>query len=192
MADVLMVGTGGQGIILAARVTAEAAVRMGYDVKTSEVHGMAQRGGSVSSMVRFSEKVYSPLIPRGHADFLLAFEGLEALRSLDFLKPGGTVILNRYRLDPLPVLRGDAAYPEDYEEIVCGFAPGAKVLDAPALARGAGNPRVVSAVMVGALSALLDFPLGVWEEVVRSLVPPKAVEANLKGFAAGRSVAGDA
>ena len=189
MADVIMVGTGGQGIILAARVTAEAAVSMGYDVKTSEVHGMAQRGGSVSSMVRWSEKVYSPLIPRGHADVLLAFEGLEALRSLSFLKPGGRIILNRYRLDPLPVLRGDVAYPEDFERTVLGFAPDAVVLDAPALAREAGNPRVVSAVMMGALSACLDFPVDVWEEVMRSLVPAKAVEANLKGFMAGRGAA---
>ncbi len=189
MADVIMVGTGGQGIILAARVTAEAAVKMGYDVKTSEVHGMAQRGGSVSSMVRWSEKVYSPLIPRGHADILLAFEGLEALRNLSFLKPGGRIILNRYRLDPLPVLRGDASYPEDFEETVRGFAPDAVVLDAAALAREAGNPRVASAVMVGALSACLDFPVDVWEEVMRSLVPAKAVEANLKGFLAGRGAA---
>lgn len=188
MADVIMVGTGGQGIILAARITAEAAVRMGYDVKTSEVHGMAQRGGSVSSMVRWSEKVYSPLIPRGHADILLAFEGLEALRNLGFLRPEGHIILNRYRLDPLPVLRGDAVYPEDFEETVLGFAPGTMVLDAAALARKAGNPRVVSAVMVGALSTLLDFPMDIWEEVMSSLVPQKALEANLKGFMAGRGV----
>lgn len=189
MADVIMVGTGGQGIILAAQITAEVAVRMGFDVKTSEVHGMAQRGGSVSSMVRWSEKVYSPLIPRGHADFMLAFEGLEALRTLGFLKPGGRIILNRYRLDPLPVLRGDARYPEDFEELVRGFAPDVVTIDAAALAREAGNARVVSAVMVGALSALLDFPTDVWEEVVRSLVPAKAVDANLKGFMAGRGVA---
>jgi indolepyruvate ferredoxin oxidoreductase beta subunit len=188
VADVIMVGTGGQGIILAAQIAAEVAVRMGFDVKTSEVHGMAQRGGSVSSMVRWSEKVYSPLIPRGHADILLAFEGLEALRNLGFLKPDGRIILNRYRLDPLPVLRGDATYPEDFEETIRGFAPDAVVLDAAALAREAGNVRVVSAVMVGALSACLDFPTDVWEEVVRSLVPAKAVEANLKGFMAGRGV----
>jgi indolepyruvate ferredoxin oxidoreductase beta subunit len=186
VADVIMVGTGGQGIILAAQIAAEVAVRMGFDVKTSEVHGMAQRGGSVSSMVRWSEKVYSPLIPRGHADILLAFEGLEALRNLGFLKPDGRIILNRYRLDPLPVLRGDAIYPEDFEETIRGFAPDSVVLDAASLAREAGNVRVVSAVMVGALSALLDFPMDVWEEVVRSLVPAKAVEANLKGFMAGR------
>ncbi len=123
MADVIMVGTGGQGIILAARVAAEVAVRMGYDVKTSEVHGMAQRGGSVSSMVRWSEKVYSPLIPRGHADILLAFEGLEALRNLCFLKPGGRIILNRYRLDPLPVLRGDASLPGGFRAHRPRFRP---------------------------------------------------------------------
>jgi len=186
MADVIMVGTGGQGIILAARIAAEAAARMGYDVKTSEVHGMAQRGGSVVSMVRWGERVFSPLVPRGRADFLLAFEGLEGLRNLHFLKPGGKVILNLYRLDPLPVLRGDADYPEDYADVIGGYAPGTLTLDAAALARESGNPRVASAVMVGALSAYLDFPGDVWEEVIRSLVPARALEANLKGFEAGR------
>ncbi len=186
MADVVMAGTGGQGIILAARIVAEVAVRMGYDVKTSEVHGMAQRGGSVVSMVRWGERVFSPLIPRGHADFLLAFEGLEGLRCLPFLKPGGRVIVNLYRLDPLPVLRGDADYPQDYLEIIRGFAPGTLAIDAVEMARAAGNPRVASAVMAGALSSLLDFPADIWEEAIRTLVPARALEANLRGFAAGR------
>jgi len=186
MTDVVMAGTGGQGIILASRVTAEAAARMGYDVKTSEVHGMAQRGGSVVSMVRWGERVYSPLIPRGRADFLLAFEGLEGLRTLPYLRTGGQVVLNLYRLDPLPVLRGDASYPEDYPETFKSHVPATVTLDAAALAREAGNPRVVSAVMVGALSSFLDFPEDVWEEVIRSLVPARALEANLRGFAAGR------
>lgn len=187
MSDVVMVGTGGQGIILAARLTAEAAARMGYDVKTSEVHGMAQRGGSVVSMVRWAERVYSPLIPRGRADFLLAFEGLEGLRSLSYLRSGGRVVLNLYRLDPLPVLRGDASYPEDFPQIIKRYASDVLMLDAAALAREAGNPRVVSAVMVGALSSFLNFPEDVWEEAIRSLVPDRVIEANLRGFAAGRS-----
>jgi indolepyruvate ferredoxin oxidoreductase beta subunit len=187
--NVVLVGTGGQGIILAARIVAETAMSMGFDVKTSEVHGMAQRGGSVISMVRWGEKVYSPLIPRGHAEFMLGFEGLEALRYLDYLGPKGKVILNDYRLDPLPVLKGDAEYPADYVEMISRLHPDAIILQAKNIAKEAGNVRVVSTVMIGALSTLLDFPEDLWEETIRNWVPQRALEANLGGFRLGRKFA---
>ncbi len=187
MADIILVGTGGQGIILGARILAEVAVSMGFDVKTSEVHGMAQRGGSVISMVRWGKKIYSPLILRGHSDFMLAFEGLEALRNLEYLKPDGIVILNDFRLDPLPVLRGEMEYPGDYVQKILQFAPSSAILQAEEIAVKAGNARVISAVMLGALSQYLDFTLDLWEETIRLWVPEKVVDSNLKAFHLGRS-----
>ncbi|MDD3717824.1 MAG: indolepyruvate oxidoreductase subunit beta [Actinomycetota bacterium] len=186
MADVLLAGVGGQGNVLSARVLAQAALSMGYDVKTSEVHGMAQRGGSVVCMVRWGEKVHSPLIEVAKADFLLAFELLEGLRFLRFLGGEGTAIVNDYRLDPLPVLRGDAVYPEGAMEVIRSYAAGTVELDARELAAQAGDPRAAGSCILGALSVFLDFPAGVWEESIRLSVPPRAVEVNLGAFEAGR------
>lgn len=186
MADTVLAGVGGQGNVLSARVLAEAALSMGYDVKTSEVHGMAQRGGSVVCMVRWGEKVHSPLIPKGKADFLLAFELLEGLRYLDYLSGAGTVVVNDYRLDPLPVLRGDATYPENVLQAIHSCAARSVELDAREIAASAGNPRAVGSCLLGALSVFLDFPVAVWEEALRSFVPPKAVEVNIRAFALGR------
>jgi indolepyruvate ferredoxin oxidoreductase beta subunit len=164
---------------------AEAALSMGYDVKTSEVHGMAQRGGSVVCMVRWGEKVHSPLIEVAKADFLLAFELLEGLRFLHYLGGGGIAIVNDYRLDPLPVLRGDAAYPEGALHAIRSYASRSMELDAREMAARAGNPRAAGSCLLGALSAFLDFPAAVWEESIRGSVPPKAVEVNLKAFELG-------
>jgi indolepyruvate ferredoxin oxidoreductase beta subunit len=186
MADVVLAGVGGQGNVLSARLLAETALSMGYDVKTSEVHGMAQRGGSVVCMVRWGEKVHSPLIPMAGADFLLAFELLEGLRYLEYLSAEGTAIVNLYRLDPLPVLRGDTVYPEGSEEIIRSYATRTVELDARDMAADAGNPRAAGSCLLGALSAFLEFPTGVWEESIRNNVPSKAVEVNLKAFALGR------
>ena len=186
MADAVLAGVGGQGNVLSARVLAEAALSMGYDVKTSEVHGMAQRGGSVVCMVRWGEKVHSPLIPKGRADFLLAFELLEGLRYLDYLSGEGTVVINDHRIDPLPVLRGDATYPENALQTIHSCAARSVDLDARGMAASAGNPRAVGSCMLGALSAFLDFPVAVWEEAIRNFVPSKAVEVNIRAFALGR------
>ncbi|MEW6555691.1 MAG: indolepyruvate oxidoreductase subunit beta [Actinomycetota bacterium] len=187
MADVLLAGVGGQGNVLSARVLAEAALSMGYDVKTSEVHGMAQRGGSVVCMVRWGEKVHSPLVEVAKADFLLAFELLEGLRFLHFLGGEGTAIVNDYRLDPLPVLRGDAVYPEGALGFIRAYAARTLEMDARELAVRAGNARAAGSCLLGALSRFLDFPEGVWEESIRGAVPSRAVEVNLKAFALGRA-----
>jgi len=184
--DVVLAGVGGQGNVLSARVLAEAALLMGYDVKTSEVHGMAQRGGSVVCMVRWGEKVHSPLIEAAKADFLLAFELLEGMRFLRYLGAGGTAIVNDYRLDPLPVLRGDATYPESALETIRNYAARTIELDAREMAAQAGNARAAGSCLLGVLSLYLEFPHSVWEESIRSFVPSKAVEVNLKAFALGR------
>ncbi len=191
MTDVILAGVGGQGNVLSARILAETAMRAGYSVKTSEVHGMAQRGGSVVCMVRWGREVYSPLIPRGRADFLLAYELLEGLRFLEYLRPGGTVLVNEYRLDPLPVLRGDAAYPEESLELLREAAGNCVVLRARDLATEAGSTRAVGTVMLGALSAFLEFPDNAWEESLRERIPPKALEANLRAFVLGRKATGE-
>jgi len=186
MADVILVGVGGQGNVLSARILAETALLAGYDVKTSEVHGMAQRGGSVICTVRWGEKVYSPLIPEGRADYLLAFELLEGLRYLVYLRPGGTAIVNDYRLDPLPVQRGDAAYPQDALDVIRSRAGKTLVLEALEVAKAAGDRRAVGTVILGALSRFLEFSVPAWEETIRRLVPSRAVEVNLRAFAMGR------
>lgn len=186
MTDVVLAGVGGQGAILTARILAETALSAGYDVKTSEVHGMAQRGGSVVSMVRWGEKVYSPLIPVGGADFILTFELLEGLRRLEYLSDEGTAIVNKYRIDPLPVLRGDAQYPEDALNSIRAYVAHLVELDARRMAADAGNPRALGSVLLGALSVFLDFPSGTWEQAINRFVPAKAREVNLKAFALGR------
>jgi len=186
VADVLLAGVGGQGNVLSARGLAEAALSMGYDVKTSEVHGMSQRGGSVVCMVRWGEKVHSPLIGVAKADYFLAFELLEGLRFLRYLGGGGTAIVNDYRLEPLPVLRGDSVYPEGAMGVIRSYAARTIELDAREIAARAGNPRTVGSCLLGTLSAFLDFPPDVWEESIRGSVPPRAVEVNLKAFALGR------
>lgn len=186
MADVVLAGVGGQGNVLSARILAEVAMQAGYDVKTSEVHGMAQRGGSVVCMVRWGDEVHSPLVPLGRAGFLLAFELLEGLRYLEYLCVGGTAVVNDYRLDPLTVLRGDARYPEDALEIIRTRAGDCVVLDARELAARAGSPRALGSCLLGVLSRFLDFPEEAWDGALRSLVPKRALEANLRAFALGR------
>ncbi|MBC7247497.1 MAG: indolepyruvate oxidoreductase subunit beta [Actinobacteria bacterium] len=189
MADVVLAGVGGQGNVLSARILAEVAMQAGWDVKTSEVHGMAQRGGSVVCMVRWGEEVHSPLIPRGRADFLLAFELLEGLRYLEYLRAGGTAVVNDYRLDPLTVLRGDARYPEDALELIRARAGECVVLDAREAASRAGSPRAIGSCLLGVLSRFLAFPEEAWDGALRRLVPSRALQSNLEAFAMGRGKA---
>jgi indolepyruvate ferredoxin oxidoreductase beta subunit len=184
--NVLMAGVGGQGIILASEVIAKAAAASGLDVKKSDVHGMAQRGGSVSSHVRFGDKVYSPLIPDGEADILMASEALEGLRMLPFLKAGGRVALNTQRIFPPTVARGEQPYPEGIVEAARARDPKAIALDCLAIAQEVGNARTATVVLLGALSNVIEFPEQMWLDLLASEVPKKALDVNLKAFRMGR------
>ncbi|HOV80935.1 MAG TPA: indolepyruvate oxidoreductase subunit beta [Bacillota bacterium] len=183
--DVLMAGVGGQGTILASRLLALAARESGYDVKVSEIHGMAQRGGSVVTQVRLGEKVYAPLIPEGKADVLLAFEKLEALRLLRFLKPGGIVIVNDQVIYPVPVLVGAAEYPADIVGYIRSVTPNAVVVEALDIATRCGSPRAANVVLLGTLARSLPIAREVWEIALAWRIPSKLLAINKAAFAAG-------
>ncbi len=183
--SVIISGVGGQGILLAGEVLSTAAMEAGFDVKKSEVHGMAQRGGSVVAHVRFGEKVYSPLVKTGEADFILAFERLEALRYLPLLRPGGKVVVNDQRIVPLTVTFGAGSYPENVEEVLSSHAGQVALIPALEIAQELGNTNVVNLVMMGALSRFLPFPNEVWERTLELRVPKKFLELNRKAFARG-------
>lgn len=183
----LLVGVGGQGILTASGILAEAGLRAGYDVKKSEVHGMSQRGGAVSSHVRFGPLVYSPLIGQGEADFLLAFELLEALRWAHYLRPAGVALVNAERVLPVAVTSGGARYPTEdaVHQELAGRARQVVILDSLRIGQELGNPRVSNAVLVGALAAFLPIPLPIWEEVIRERLPARYVELNQQAFRHG-------
>ncbi len=183
--DVLMVGVGGQGTILASRVLAQAALETGYDIKVSEIHGMAQRGGSVVTQVRLGEKVFSPLIPEGGADVVLAFEKLEGLRLLPYLKPGGTIIINEQEIPPVPVLVGAAEYPAGIVEYIRSAAPDVVAVDALGIAEKCGNPKAANVVLLGVMARRLPFKREVWDRALAARVPAKLLEVNKAAFAAG-------
>jgi len=189
--SVIIAGVGGQGILLASNLLSEAAMEAGYDVKKSEIHGMSQRGGDVTSTVRFGDKVYSPIVGLAGADVILAFEKLEALRNLPYLKKEGTIIVNDYRIDPLPVASGYMEYPENAIEYLKERVK-TIVLDARELALKAGNIRTMNVVLLGVLSKSLDISEDIWLQVIERRVPPKAVEANKIAFRLGREVAENA
>ncbi|WP_346898119.1 indolepyruvate oxidoreductase subunit beta [Clostridium sp. UBA7503] len=186
--SILFIGVGGQGTILASKILSEGLLRNGYDVKMSEVHGMAQRGGSVTTQVRFGEKVYSPLIEKGKADAIVAFEKSEALRALPYLKEGGHLIVNDYEIHPVPVLIGLEKYPEGVNEALRSTAENTVIIKAAEIAKDLGNMKAQNVVLLGALLKALDIKDVNWEEVVASLVPAKAVELNKKALAAGMEV----
>lgn len=181
---VVLAGVGGQGTILAGDVLAKVAVAEGYDVKLSEVHGMAQRGGSVETFVRFGEQVFSPVVDRGVADHLIAFEMTEAARTITYLRPGGTLVVNHRTLASLPVLIGDMVAPDGLEQVLVSH--GAIFLDAEALACEAGSPRSANIVLMGAASYGLPFVVGSWERVITERVPSSTVDGNLQAFHLGR------
>lgn len=191
--SVMIVGVGGQGTLLASRVLGSAMMGRGVDVKVSEVHGMSQRGGSVVTYVRYGETpedtVHSPIIEPGEADVLLAFEALEAARFLPYLKQGGAVVVNTQQMDPMPVVTGAAVYPEDILEKVREKGVRMIALDALDLAEKAGSAKAVNVVLIGAMASRLGLPRELWEETIRSTVPPKFVEMNLKAFDLGYSAA---
>lgn len=187
--SVIIVGVGGQGTLLASRVLGSAMLRRGVAVKVSEVHGMSQRGGSVVTYVRYGEtaddQVYSPIIEPGEADVVLAFEALEAARFLPYLKEGGTVIVNSQQIDPMPVITGLAAYPEHILDKIKSQGVNVMALDALQLAEQAGSIKAVNMVLIGAMARRLSLPREDWEETVRSTVPAKFIDMNLKAFALG-------
>lgn len=187
--NIIIVGTGGQGVILASEILSDVAMLSGLDVKKSEVHGMAQRGGVVSSHVRFGRKVWSPLIPKGEADVMLAFEAAEAIRWLDFMSPQGKVIASTQKIVPPIVSMGLAEYPSDPEATIRGNSTNPVLVDALALARELGNPRLVNTILLGITSRMLDLPLENWREVVAERVPAKARDLNLIAFDKGRNLA---
>jgi indolepyruvate ferredoxin oxidoreductase beta subunit len=189
--SVLFAGVGGQGIILASSILAKCAFNNGLMVKQSELHGMAQRGGSVISHVRFGKEVYSPLIPRGRADFLVALEELEGLRYHFYLKPGGVVILNKKRVVPPMSDQVKSPYPEDVRKRIEDMGFSVREIDALEIAKGLGNPKVENVIIVGALSPYLEFRLDEWENAVREAVPKKTVELNIEAFKKGRELTGD-
>ncbi|KUG03180.1 indolepyruvate oxidoreductase subunit iorb [hydrocarbon metagenome] len=186
--DILIVGVGGQGTLLTSRILADVAVQMGYDVKVSEVHGMAQRGGSVVTQVRYGKKVYSPIIKKGDADILLAFEKLEAARWLDYLKSDGMVIINDERVDPLPVMSGKVKYPEDIVDKIKNMVPNTRLINATEIASQCGNTRAANVVLVGVLAAVAGLPVQEMKKAIRALVPEKAVDINLKAFDEGMNI----
>ncbi len=190
--NIFIAGVGGQGILLAGEVIAEAAMLLGHSVRKSEVHGMSQRGGSVTCQVRYGEEVYSPLIARGEAHILMGMERLEALRHLDVLRPGGTALVNDQRIDPAMLIWGKNAYPEDVEERLHERARRVVMVPAHDIAEELGNLKIVNVVMVGALSAELDLDEDVLISSIEKRVPAKAHEINIRGFQRGRQVVRDA
>ena len=184
--NLLISGVGGQGVILASYVLSQAAMAEGYDVKQSEVHGMSQRGGSVTSHLRFGDKIWSPLITPGTADILLSFEALEALRYVHWLRPGGLLVYNTLRVNPSPVAAGLAEYPADIDERIKAAWPHVHAVDANALAEEAGSVKSVNVVMLGAVSCTLPFAAETWETIIRRVVPAKTVDANLRAFDLGQ------
>ncbi len=186
--NILIVGVGGQGTILASRVLSEVVCSLGYDVKVSEIHGMSQRGGSVVTQIRFGEKVYSPIVEAGEVDIILAFEMLEGLRWLPYLKQGGCIIANCQQIDPMPVITGKESYPADIPARYQARAGKSLVVDALAAATECGNARAVNIVLLGVLSKMMDAELSVWEEALRHCCKPAHLESNLRAFAKGRSL----
>ncbi len=182
--NIMIVGVGGQGTLLASRILGNAVIGAGLDVKVSEVHGMSQRGGSVVTYVKYGEKVQSPIVDKGSADIILAFEELEAYRALPYLKKGGRMIVNTQQINPMPVIIGAAEYPENICEKlqkVCDLT----TVDAASLAAQAGSIKAVNVVLIGVMATSTDIPYEDWIETIRNTVPPKFVDLNIKAFDLG-------
>ena len=182
--NIMIVGVGGQGTLLASRILGKVAIEAGHDVKISEVHGMSQRGGSVVTYVKYGEKIYSPIIDMGEADIILAFEMLEAYRALPYLKKGGKMIANTQQMDPMPVITGAAQYPENIAEKLSEKID-LQAVDALSAAKEAGNIRAVNVVLIGLLAKSTDVAKEIWIDALKSTVPPKFLDVNLKAFEIG-------
>ena len=182
--NIMIVGVGGQGTLLTSRVLGGIIQAAGYDVKLSEVHGMAQRGGSVVTFVRYGDKVYEPIVEEGQADVLIAFEKLEAMRYAHFLKKDGVMIVNDQRMDPMTVVTGAAEYPQGILDTL-REKHNVVSIDAMAEAKKLGNPKVFNTIIIGVAAKHMDFDHDKWVEVIKATVPPKTVEMNLKAFEVG-------
>ena len=182
--NIMIVGVGGQGTLLASRILGNAVIQKGYDVKVSEVHGMSQRGGSVVTYVKFGDVVHSPIIDKGEADIILAFERLEAYRALPWLKKGGVMIVNDQQINPMPVITGAAEYPADILEKLSEIED-LHIVDALRFAREAGNAKAVNVVLIGVLAKNTEISYEEWVETIKATVPPKFLEVNLKAFDIG-------
>lgn len=183
--NILFVGVGGQGTILASKILTQGLLKYGYDVKMSEVHGMAQRGGSVTTQVRFGEKVYSPLIEKGTADVIVAFEKSEAARYVEYLREGGKLVVNDYEIVPVTVLIGDEKYPENVNEKLKAIGVHTLIINASDIAVKLGNIKAQNVVLLGALLKALNLDKINWDEILEASVPAKAIEINKKALALG-------
>ncbi|MGE4284442.1 MAG: indolepyruvate oxidoreductase subunit beta [Clostridia bacterium] len=183
--SIMIVGVGGQGTLLASRILGNAAIALGHDAKVSEVHGMAQRGGSVVTYVKYGEKVHSPIISEGEADVILAFEELEAYRWLPYLKKEGKLIINSQKIDPMPVIIGSANYPENIIEKINAMSINVISIDALKLAIKAGNAKAVNVVLIGLMAKYTNIEKNTWLKAIEQTVPAKFSEVNKIAFEAG-------
>ncbi len=187
--NMMIAGVGGQGTLLASKILGHLFTAAGYDVKVSEIHGMSQRGGSVVTYVRWGGRVYSPLVDKGEADYLLAFELLEAARYCPFLRPDGVLIASSQQILPMPVITGAADYPADIPAALARVCRRPIIVDALTPAEAAGSARTANVVLLGVLSAVLDFPEEQWQEALAACLRPGLLEMNRRAFAAGRALA---
>ncbi|MBQ3072729.1 MAG: indolepyruvate oxidoreductase subunit beta [Oscillospiraceae bacterium] len=187
--NIMIVGVGGQGSLLASKLLGQLFLSQGYDVKVSEVHGMSQRGGSVVTYVRFGDKVASPVIDEGEADFIVSIELMEAARWLPCLKADGRIVTNTQRIDPMPVITGAAEYPENLVEKLCAAGAQVDALPCLELAEQAGSAKAVNIVLLGRLSRYFDLPEEAWMHAMEAIVPAKFLEMNKKAFLLGKEAA---
>ena len=188
--NIMIVGVGGQGSLLASKLLGQLLVAEGYDVKVSEVHGMSQRGGSVVTYVKYGEKVNSPMICDGEADFIVSFEKIEAARWVSCLKPDGRIIVNTQKIDPMPVITGAAVYPDAIIDELKAAGVAVDALDALSLADEAGSSKAVNIVLMGRLAKYMDIPYERWTEEIEKSVKPQFIEINKKAFELGYSYEG--
>ncbi|MCR5765200.1 MAG: indolepyruvate oxidoreductase subunit beta [Treponema sp.] len=184
--NIMIVGVGGQGALLASKTLGQVLLDAGYDVKVSEVHGMSQRGGSVVTYVRYGDKVYSPIVDKGEADFIVSFELLEAARYTEYLRKDGQIVVNTQKIDPMPVITGAAEYPAALEKKMSDAGLKVDALDCLTLAEEAGTSKAVNIVLMGRLSRYMDFPVEAWMTAIEKLVKPQFLEVNKKAFLLGR------
>ncbi|MBQ4110354.1 MAG: indolepyruvate oxidoreductase subunit beta [Clostridia bacterium] len=183
--SIMIVGVGGQGTLLASRILGNLLIKKGYDVKMSEVHGMAQRGGSVVTYVRYGKSVASPIVSIGEADIILAFEELEALRWAEYIKKDGKIIMNKQVIEPMPVITGAMEYPENISEKIREFSSNIVEVDALSLALKAGNAKAVNVALIGVMAKSTDFSQEEWLDAIKETVPEKFVDVNIKAFNEG-------
>lgn len=186
--NILLVGVGGQGTLLVSKILSEGLMEAGYDVKMSEIHGMSQRGGSVSTHIKFGEKVNSPVISEGEADILVSFEQVEALRALPYLKKGGTVIVNDHQIYSMPIITGAEEYPEGVIEYIKETVADTLALDAGKIAEDLGNIKAQNVVLLGAMIKKLGLDSIDWPAIIAKMVPEKFKELNLKAYETGHSL----